>query len=653
MAATAAQKSSDVDVLIVGAGPAGFMSATWLSNYTGLKVRFVEKRNTKVFAGQADGLQCRTLEVFQSFGMAQKALNDANHMWEICFWDPEPETGIIKRTARIPDMTPGISRFTQVVLHQGNIEQYFIDYLKEHGDNIKVERGVLPESISIDESKVDDNDAYPVKVTLRHLPEEAAEVEQFGHKVQNGLFRSANLMTEKDDDKSLNADTDVRETINCKYVIGCDGAHSWVRRQLGYKMEGEHTDYVWGVLDIVPLTDFPDIRHRCAIHSENNGSVMVIPRENGLVRLYIQLSDVERLENGMVDRSKITPEIISKCAQSIIAPYKLTYEKISWFTAYQIGQRVCNNFSANDRVFLAGDACHTHSPKAGQGMNISMMDTYNLGWKIGSVLTGRSPRNILKTYQYERRQIANDLINFDRKFAKLFSGKPGEIDLEEFQKVFAISHLFASGTGVEYDASNLIAKDPSTAPNLKEVVPPVVKAKDLAAKIPVGQRFMSYKAMNQSDARVWHLQDVMPSDGRWRFLVFAGNIKDAEQNRRVQKLGEYLARPDAFTYKYTPEGAEYNSAIQTLTVHCAPRTEVELDDFPRALRPEHDYWSLYVDDVPHHEPHTKCYEQYGVDPKRGCVVVIRPDGYVGYVGDLEDTEEVEKYFSQVLIPQRK
>lgn len=332
----------------------------------------------------------------------------------------------------------------------------------------------------------------------------------------------------------------------------------------------------------------------------------------------------------------------------------MTYDEISWFTAYQIGQRVCNNFSARDRVFLAGDACHTHSPKAGQGMNISMMDTYNLGWKIGSVLTGRSPCNILKTYEYERRQIANDLIDFDRKFAKLFSGKPGEIDLEEFQRVFEISHLFASGTGVEYEASNLIAKDPSTSPNPAAVEPPVVKAKDgLAKKIPVGQRFMSYKALNQSDARVWHLQDLMPSDGRWRFVVFAGNVKDAEQNRRVQALGEYLARPDSFAQKYTPEGGKYNSVIQTLTVHSAPRCEVELDDFPRTLRPEHDYYSLFVDDMSYHEGHTKTYEQYGIDSKRGCIVVVRPDGYVGYIGELEDVGDVEKYFSAVLIPQRK
>lgn len=133
-------------------------------------------------------------------------------------------------------------------------------------------------------------------------------------------------------------------------------------------MEGEQTDFIWGVLDIIPITDFPDIRMRCAIHSANSGSVMVIPRENKLVRLYIQLTEVQK-DGGAVDRSTITPQAILKAAQKSMAPYKLTYDYCDWWTAYQIGQRVGDQFSASERIFLAGDAVHTHSPKAGQGMS--------------------------------------------------------------------------------------------------------------------------------------------------------------------------------------------------------------------------------------------------------------------------------------------
>lgn len=101
---------------------------------------------------------------------------------------------------------------------------------------------------------------------------------------------------------------------------------------------------------------------------------MVIPRENKLVRLYIQITTTEA-DGSPIDRKNITPEKILQSAQKTLAPYKLNYEYCDWWTAYQIGQRVGSNFSKNERIFLAGDAVHTHSPKAGQGMNVSMQDS--------------------------------------------------------------------------------------------------------------------------------------------------------------------------------------------------------------------------------------------------------------------------------------
>jgi phenol 2-monooxygenase len=99
---------------------------------------------------------------------------------------------------------------------------------------------------------------------------------------------------------------------------------------------------------------------RCAIHSAESGSLMVIPRENGLVRLYIQLTTTNQSGGKKVDRSTINPDVILASAQKILDPYKMTYRYCDWWTAYQIGQRVGDNFSLAERVFLAGDAVHTH-----------------------------------------------------------------------------------------------------------------------------------------------------------------------------------------------------------------------------------------------------------------------------------------------------
>jgi phenol 2-monooxygenase len=321
-------------------------------------------------------------------------------MLEICLWNPD-SNGTIQRSDRIPDTIPNISRFQQVVLHQGRIERFFLDSIKEHSKGqITVEHGVMPTEFHFDDALASDPAAYPIQVVLRHLSEEEATPKQSatsanGAGIQDGIFRS-NLSGDDTEEmlrraRELDAKADQTEVVRAKYLLGADGAHSWVRNQLGFKLHGESTDYVWGVLDIVPITDFPDIRMRCAIHSVESGSVMVIPRENKLVRLYIQLTTTGDAGGKKFDRSTISPKTILESAQRIMRPYKIDYRYCDWWTgelrgvlwrrsfadrgiAYQIGQRVGNSFSLKERVFLAGDAVHTHSPKAGQGMNVSMQD---------------------------------------------------------------------------------------------------------------------------------------------------------------------------------------------------------------------------------------------------------------------------------------
>ena len=568
----------------------------------------------------------------------------------------------------MPDTIPGISRFTEVVVHQGRIERFFLDHMKKHSD-IEVERGVLPESLSIDESRVEDTNAYPVTLKLRHLSDEEATPHQMnGTGTQDGLFRS-NLSPDDTDEliRKSKSQPNSEEIVHTKYVLGCDGAHSWTRGQLGFEMQGEATDYIWGVLDIIPLTDFPDIRKRCAIHSASSGSLMVIPRENKLVRLYIQLTEIKPDASGRADRSKITPSTIIAAAQKILAPFKIEYRYCDWWTAYQIGQRVGRNFDAHARVFLAGDAVHTHSPKAGQGMNVSMQDAYNLGWKVGLCAKNVAKRYILKTYQSERRRVAQDLIDFDHKFSRLFSGRPAKdvldetgVSMAEFKETFVRGALFAAGLSVDYGASMLVAKegdardqgDGTDVASAKQVV----GKQHLATKIPLGMRFPSFQVVNQSDTRPWPFQELLKSDGRFRILLFAGNMANSQQKARVWSFCEALERPHSFLKRYTPAGARIDSVIDILTLHSAKRVDVELlTDFPAILHPWDDetgwdYYKVFVDDESYHEGHGHAYENYGVNPERGCVVVTRPDQYIGWIGEVEDVEDISRYFEGILNP---
>jgi phenol 2-monooxygenase len=258
---------------------------------------------------------------------------------EIYLWNPD-ENGVIRRTDHIPDTIPGLDRFRQVVLHQGRIERFFLDAITACSD-IKVERGVLPAKLELNSTLIDESDAYPITVTLRYLSEEELTLQQAatsanGTSVQDGLFRSnlaSNYTADLLNSAELSRKANTKEVVYAKYMVGADGAHSWVRSQLGFQLEGESTDYILGVLDIVLITDFPDTRMRCAIYSHDVGSVMVIPRENKLVRLYIQLTTTGKTgkaKGAKVGRSKITPETILQSAQRILHAYKITYRELGW-----------------------------------------------------------------------------------------------------------------------------------------------------------------------------------------------------------------------------------------------------------------------------------------------------------------------------------
>jgi phenol 2-monooxygenase len=190
------------------------------------------------------------------------------HEIEVSFWNPDAN-GQIQRESRVVNGMPGLSRFSEVVLHQGRMEQFFLDAIRasypaqesnatsgtapgSDGETaarrIQVERCVIPTSLEIDESLVDDDSAYPVTVTLRHLSEEEATPTQMLSNLRDGLFRS-NLSGDDVQDMltKSSGSQQADEVVKCKYVVGCDGAHSWTRKTLGkeFEMQGEMTDFIW------------------------------------------------------------------------------------------------------------------------------------------------------------------------------------------------------------------------------------------------------------------------------------------------------------------------------------------------------------------------------------------------------------------------
>ncbi|KII85917.1 hypothetical protein PLICRDRAFT_115229 [Plicaturopsis crispa FD-325 SS-3] len=596
---TAVPKQSEVDVLVIGAGPAGLMCAHGLAR-AGVNVRVIDQRPAKIAAGQADGIQPRTVEVLMSYGLGDRLLREGCQIHATSFWNPSPSGGI-ERTSRVPDVTAPTARYPfETTLHQGAIESIFLDSMKVEG--LVVDRPIIPTSIelSTDATLLQDPTSHPVKVVLQHTDDVEGE--------------------------------NYSEVVRAKFVVGADGAHSWVRKSLGIAMEGEQTKYIWGVVDMVPDTDFPDIRFKCAIHS-NNGSCMIIPREGDLVRLYIQLSDSDVVDpaTGRIDKSRLGPDDLLEVARRSFHPYKINKPKsYEWWTLYIIGQRVASKFSANERVFIAGDACHTHSPKAGQGMNASMNDTHNLIWKITHVLRGWADMSLLKTYEFERRKYAQDLIDFDRKFSALFSGKPRSEDNldgvshEDFLKAFQTYGGFSSGIGIHYAPSSIV----NTAHQ--------AYAKNLI----IGQRMLPHVFVRAADARPYEIQDLLPADTRFKVLVFAGDITNSAQRQKVCAAADAMSKSGAFLDSHSTKRAMFD----VMAISAGRKEDVSYTDLPELFRP---HWSkVLVDDTDMQGTSGgNGYAAYGIDPATGAVVVVRPDGYVGTVSPLDRVQDLEAYFA--------
>ena len=400
-------------------------------------------------------------------------------------------------------------------------------------------------------------------------------------------------------------------------------------------------------MDVLAVTDFPDIRLKCAIYAAE-GNILIIPREGGhLVRFYIALDEVT--DKDVLDSRTVTPEALAHVANRILHPYTVEVKDVAWCSLYRIGQRLCEKFddvpaqataTRRPRVFIAGDACHTHSAKAGQGMNVSMADTWNLGWKLGAVLRGMAKPELLHTYSEERQAIAQQLIDFDREFSALFSAGSGDPAREEkFQRYFAAQGRFTAGVATRYAPSMITAE---------------ATFQDLAKGFPVGMRFHSAPVVRLADAKPVHLGHVARADGAWRLYVFADGNDPTGEDSRARELCEFLASDTSPIQRFTPAGADPDAAIDVRAVFQQGHRDLAVDELPPVLLPRKgkfgliDYEKTFCPDPGAED----IFDLRGVNRETGCVVVVRPDQYVAHVLPLHEHEALTDFFAGILIDAR-
>jgi phenol 2-monooxygenase len=402
-------------------------------------------------------------------------------------------------------------------------------------------------------------------------------------------------------------------------------------------------------MDVLAVTDFPDIRCKSLIQSASGGSLLVIPREGGyLVRIYVELTKLETGER-VANRNITLDDVIAK-AQRILKPHVFEVKEVAWWSVYEIGQRVCDKFddvpdeavaTRLPRVFIAGDACHTHSPKAGQGMNVSMQDTFNLGWKLAAVLRKRAAPHLLHTYSAERQAIAKELIDFDREWAAILASAAtaGGADPARTQDYFVRHGRYTAGTATHYRPSLLTGK---------------LDHQHLAEGFMIGKRFHSAPVIRLSDAKPVHLGHVAKADGRFRIFAFAGAGDPAASTSAIRTLCNFLGEArESPLRRYTPAGTDIDSVIDVCAVFQQGHRELAIEAMPALLLPRKgrygliDYEKMFCPDL---KSGHDIFAMRGIDRQAGCMVVVRPDQYVAQVLPLDAYSELAAYFDGFMLP---
>jgi phenol 2-monooxygenase len=347
----------------------------------------------------------------------------------------------------------------------------------------------------------------------------------------------------------------------------------------------------------------------------------------------------------------ITQEQVIETAQRVMSPYRLDVRDVAWFAVYQVGQRVTDRFDdvpADEagyrlpRVFIAGDACHTHSAKAGQGMNVSMQDTYNLGWKLASVLDGRAKPDLLRTYTVERHAIAQGLIDFDKEWSKIMASPPknpehpelGGVDPAELQAYFVMSGRYTAGVATHYPPATVLTAEATH--------------QALAKGFTVGMRFHSAPVVRLADAKPVQLGHAARADGAWRIYAFA----DAT-GEKLSRLMDVLATGNQSSIRrFTPQGANIDSVIDVRAVFQQGHRDLKVEDLPALLLPRKgrfgliDYEKAFTPDL---KNGPDIFDLRGIDRETGAMVVVRPDQHVANVLPLDAHDELAAFFGRILL----
>ncbi|CAM5430208.1 FAD-dependent monooxygenase [Streptomyces abikoensis] len=355
-------------MLIASAGPTGLVLAIDLTR-RGIRHRLVEKEGRGFPGSRGTGIQPRSLEVMDDLGAVEALLASSGPVPTMQTWEGT-EPGAQWQLVEPGDPSPGVPYPDALMCPQWRTVEVLYERLEELGGRVDFNTGLAGFT----------QDEHGVTAELRH------------------------------------ADGTV-ETVRAGYLVASDGGRSAVRKALGVPFEVDVVDKRHAMVADVRMSGFEragvDRSHWHMWTNAPGGLLGLRPLEctTDTIQIMAFWQDTSYVPDPARDA---TPEALARLITARTGLTGLVPEEVIWASAFQPKAGMAARFR-DGRVLLAGDAAHIHSPAGGQGLNTSLQDAYNLGWKLGAVLRHGAPDALLDTYDAERTQVAADVLELSTR----------------------------------------------------------------------------------------------------------------------------------------------------------------------------------------------------------------------------------------------
>jgi 2-polyprenyl-6-methoxyphenol hydroxylase-like FAD-dependent oxidoreductase len=557
---------ADIDVLVVGAGPTGLTAACELVR-RGLKVRIIDEAASPTKVSRAIAIHARTLEIFEDMGIAEKAIEAGLKLGGVTvFAGGEPV--VSADLAELPTRYPFLLSISQVAT-----EAVLLELLASR--ELAVERETKLVSFA-----------------------------------QDGTGVTAKVATKSGE-----------QVIRAAWLVGCDGAHSTVRKKLEIGFEGSTYDERFLLADVKVDANLRD--DRVTTYFGEDGVLACFPMKGGRFRIIGT--------SAAGDASEVAPTLDEMTALFSARSGKTgALTDPQWLARFRVHCRQVERYR-DDRVFLAGDAAHIHSPVGGQGMNTGIQDAHNLAWKLALVHTGKARGRLLDSYEQERHAVGQAILRATDVATKVITLKNAVArsvrnEVARFMSSFELVQRKAAESAAElnvsYEASPIVRED-STGMLQARIgtaaggeTPTLAAVRDFEAGPKPGSRAPDGKITLDGKSGAKRLLEVV--DGRKHsLLLFDGKSASKEGYARFVSMAQKVAE-------------RFPGLVSSVVI--TPRNErpSELpDDITVLLDPDGELERAYA-------------------ATTECAYLLRPDLYVGYRSQPADEAKLLAYLKSIL-----